>query len=87
MDKRFVLRKPYHHTVLAVSLSRVMRCNNCCNCISLLLTLYLTLKDNMGIDVENLCFSKNIKELKTLQMEDYVIFKLCFKLGELEVVV
>lgn len=41
----------------------------------------------MGIDVENLCFSKNIKELKTLQMEDYVIFKLCFKLGELEVVV
>ena len=39
----------------------------------------------MGIDVENLCFSK-IKELKTLQMEDYVIFKLCFKLGELEIV-
>lgn len=49
------------------------------------LTLYLQLKDNLGIDVENLCFQKTAKNSK-LQIRDYVIFKLCFKLDELELV-
>ena len=46
LDKRFVLWKPYHHTLLATSLFCVLRCNNYCNYTSLLLTLYL--KDNYG---------------------------------------
>lgn len=50
-------------TVLEGSLSCVMSCNNCY--ISLLLTLYLKLQDNLRVDVENLCFSKNIEVLKT----------------------
>lgn len=52
--------------LLVVSLSCVRRCNNCCNTVFFLpLTLYLELRDNLEIDVENLCSSENSKVFKT----------------------